>query len=533
MKARATTALLIASLLPAAAFASSSFNLDRLTLNPGGESLVLDSGDGLQAGHLRATLATQYQHDPLVYREGNTTVGALVGYRFSAHLAAAYGVTDWFEAGLELPLILTQGGDDILGSNPVQATAVGAPRLQGRFTFLREASGAPVDFGLTLGVSLPLGAENALTRDPGMGFGFTPRLAGGKKIGSLVRLGLEAGATLREEAVLSPFSIDPKADVGSELVLGLVASTLGDGLRGELSVLAHMPFGDAPVSADLLGGLRYPFLTAGLEAYALAGPGLGASPGTPLFRVVAGVAYAPAPRDTAPSCEAERSCPHMDLDGDGIVNAADACPATYGLAELQGCPDQDDDGDGVPNLSDRCPTEAGSAEHAGCPAPDVPDAPDADGDGLADDVDLCPNEAGPAKGDGCPEPAREPEPAAAVEGEIIAIDETIQFAMSQAKILEVSFDTLSKLAALLQARPEISLLRIEGHTDSTGRQAANLSLSKARAESVKTFLVGKGVAAERLEAVGVGGNRPIASNEDAAGRAQNRRVEFVVVRVTQ
>jgi len=542
------SALIFASLLPAFALADSpSFNLDRLRLNPGGETLLLGTGDGLQRGQLRLGLGTQYQHEPLLYSEGDGTVRALIGYRLSAHLAAAYGITDWFEAGLEVPMILTQGGDSIPGVDPIQGTVAGAPQIQGRFTFLREAQGASLDLGLTLGLSFPLGAEDGLSRDPGGGLAFNPRVGAGKRLGSALRLGAEAGLLIREEAALSPYSIDPEDEVGNELDLGVVASSLGEGLRGELMLLGHLPLSDAPASAELLAGARYPFRALGLEAFALAGPGLGGTPGTPLFRVFAGVAYAPAAPPAAPACEADRSCPHLDKDGDGVANQVDACPTEAGPASLDGCPD--DDGDGVPNGDDRCPQDPGSVDNEGCPpldsdgdgiadnedhcpleagaaAHDGCAPPDADGDGIIDDDDRCPDLAGAALHDGCPESAAE----AFTEGEAITIDQHLRFAIDDYQPQGASLEILSQVAATLRANPGIRKVRIEGHSDALGSRELNLSLSQARADAVKAYLVSQGVEADRLEAIGIGPDRPIADNTTSAGREQNRRVEFFIVR---
>jgi OOP family OmpA-OmpF porin len=67
-----------------------------------------------------------------------------------------------------------------------------------------------------------------------------------------------------------------------------------------------------------------------------------------------------------------------------------------------------------------------------------------------------------------------------------------------------------------------------GHTDAQGARAANVSLSLARAESVKVYLVGKGLSADRLATSGMGPDQPVASNANEAGRARNRRIEFRV-----
>lgn len=526
MKLRVGASLLLAAaLLPLGAQANPTpFNLDRLSLNPGGETLVLDTGDGLQAGRLRAALAGQYQHDPLVYRENGETVGALIGYRLSAHLTAAYGFTDWFEAGLELPVILHQGGDRLVGADTIQAAAIGAPRLQGRFTLLRESRGGPMDLGFSVGVALPSGGTDAFAEEAGSGFAVLPRIGLGKRLGSTIRLGVEAGVTLREEAVLSPYAVDPGDEIGNELGGGIVASTLGDGLRGELSLLGRVPFGSAPTSAELLGGLRYPFAPAGVEVFAMAGPAFGSTPGTPLFRVLAGVALAPAGEPSPQPCEADQSCPHQDKDGDGIINAEDACPTVPGIPELQGCPDGDDDGDGIPNLQDRCPDVPGEPDNDGCPYEDR------DGDGIPDHLDRCPDVPGVEEHDGCPAPAPAPTevaPPAVIESGVLLLSEKrVLFETDQSTIGAASAAVLREVAEILRKDPSIETVRIEGHTDSTGSVDYNQRLSESRAQAVRAFLIGEGVDPKRLESLGHGPHRPIAPNESVEGRRQNRRVDF-------
>ena len=69
-------------------------------------------------------------------------------------------------------------------------------------------------------------------------------------------------------------------------------------------------------------------------------------------------------------------------------------------------------------------------------------------------------------------------------------------------------------------------LQIEGHTDSNGSDAYNIKLSQQRMESVKQYLVSKGIAETRLLALGFGEGKPIATNKTSSGRAKNRRVEL-------
>lgn len=90
-----------------------------------------------------------------------------------------------------------------------------------------------------------------------------------------------------------------------------------------------------------------------------------------------------------------------------------------------------------------------------------------------------------------------------------------------------SHATLNRLAEVLKQKPNL-VLEVAGHTDSNGSEASNKTLSQARASSVVNFLVAKGIQPKRLRPVGYGEAQPVASNETASGRAQNRRT---VVRV--
>jgi len=108
----------------------------------------------------------------------------------------------------------------------------------------------------------------------------------------------------------------------------------------------------------------------------------------------------------------------------------------------------------------------------------------------------------------------------------------VTFAFDSAK-LNPQFDpVLDKLAQTLTEYNQ-TVIQIAGHTDSIGTKAYNMNLSTQRADSVKAYLVGRGVPAARLVAIGAGPDYPIASNDTEQGRAQNRRVEITIVPVTQ
>ena len=104
---------------------------------------------------------------------------------------------------------------------------------------------------------------------------------------------------------------------------------------------------------------------------------------------------------------------------------------------------------------------------------------------------------------------------------------SVDFEFNSSQLTAPSQQSLDEVATALQAQPELNV-EIRGYTDSIGSAAYNKKLSQRRAESVKAYLAGKGVAAGNLRAQGFGKSDPIASNDTAEGRAQNRRVEFVV-----
>ena len=110
---------------------------------------------------------------------------------------------------------------------------------------------------------------------------------------------------------------------------------------------------------------------------------------------------------------------------------------------------------------------------------------------------------------------------------LLTLDNEVQFETGSAVISSPMRQTLAKVADVLRQHPgtQVSII---GHTDNVGGAAANQRLSEQRAEAVRRELVAKGVRAERLVTVGRGATEPRASNDTAAGRAANRRVEMVV-----
>ena len=107
--------------------------------------------------------------------------------------------------------------------------------------------------------------------------------------------------------------------------------------------------------------------------------------------------------------------------------------------------------------------------------------------------------------------------------------DNVNFATSSAQLTDGSKAQLDDLAKIMKAFPKVDV-KIEGHTDNVGNEAANLALSKSRAASVKTYLVGHGVALSRIATNGFGSTKPVADNATAEGKAQNRRIEAFVTK---
>lgn len=114
-----------------------------------------------------------------------------------------------------------------------------------------------------------------------------------------------------------------------------------------------------------------------------------------------------------------------------------------------------------------------------------------------------------------------------IETKKIAITEKVHFDFDSAKIKERSYGILDSVASVIQSN-KFSSVTIEGHTDSSGSDSYNQSLSNRRANSVRQYLINKGISPSLLTAIGVGESRPIADNSTEEGRAANRRTEFIV-----
>jgi len=113
-------------------------------------------------------------------------------------------------------------------------------------------------------------------------------------------------------------------------------------------------------------------------------------------------------------------------------------------------------------------------------------------------------------------------------GMVITLSGQVLFVTGKSELLPAAQDQLGQVAKALQDQGEIKPIVVEGYTDSVGSESANMALSQARAEAVRSYLVSKGLPSDKVSAVGKGKSNPVAGNDTADGRANNRRVEIVV-----
>ena len=259
--------------------------------------------------------------------------------------------------------------------------------------------------------------------------------------------------------------------------------------------------------------------------------------------------------------EDEDGCPDAakDTDADGIPDATDKCVKDpedkNGFEDEDGCPDaaKDTDADGVPDATDKCPADAEDKDSVededGCP-----DA-DNDGDGFCDPwvtekglqekmagqckgLDKCPAEKEIINGfedeDGCPDKGQQK--AVITKNSIIILDK-IYFQTAKATLLKASYPVLDLVVQIMKTHTQLELIEVQGHTDDVGDDDKNLTLSSDRADTVKKYLISKGIDAKRITAKGYGETSPLDDCSALKGgkretcRGKNRRVEFKILQM--
>ncbi len=289
---------------------------------------------------------------------------------------------------------------------------------------------------------------------------------------------------VRREEVTSPF-----ANIGAGLVIPIHEG--GAGIRAEARYVADIN-DESVAGEDVLGDVR---ANIGLQI--------------PFNKTIA----AASPPPPAPPLPIPLPAPR-DFDKDGVLDDVDQCPNTKPGVPVgpRGC-DLDDDNDGVANYRDKCPNTPAEVQvdENGCPR-------DSDNDGCLDVNDMCPDTLEGLNVDrqGCALPQ-------------FTVLEGVNFEFDSDQLTANAMSILDLVVKTLRGQPDIRV-SVDGHTDSKGSDAYNLRLSRERAASVEFYLESQGINGSRLRSQGFGETRPVATNDTAAGREQNRRVELEVIK---
>jgi OmpA-OmpF porin, OOP family len=503
-------------------------------------------------------IVADYAYKPLVlYNTDGSERAAIVQDQLFLHVGASIVLFDRLRFAANLPVALFQDGNaGQLGTStltPPGSAALGDLRLDADARLFGK-NGDFITMAIGAQVWLPTGSRAQYAGD------------GGVRLAPHILAAGEAGPFAYAASLAFIYHNQDEAyagaDVGGELALGGAVGLLalhkhlliGPELYGRTDVTNSGTFfakAESPVE-----GLLGVHLAAGLFRFGIGGgTGFSEGIGSPQARVVGSIEIiAPATRPPPPpdrdkdgildqddACPDEpgiktddpatNGCPPplADRDNDGVPDKDDACPDVPGVRtndpKTNGCP-PDSDHDGIIDAEDACPDIPGirtnDPKTNGCPPP--PDN-DRDKDGILNDVDACPD----TPGDPDPDPKKNGCPKAVVVAGQIQITEQVKFKTGSAEILGESDGILNAVKRVLEGHPEIHKISVEGHTDNEGSAAYNKNLSTKRAASVAKWLVDHGIDTGRLSSIGYGMTRPMDTNATAAGRKNNRRVEFHIV----
>ena len=527
------------------------------------------TADRLQWG---GSARLHFGSNPFVAERGSSDI-AVVSGQLQLDVSGFVGVTNWFELSAGLPVVVSQSGEaatSVVGlREPATGAGVGDARVAMRVQVLgpdQRVNANGLDLSLGFEARIPLGDPVRFQGDDGPRY--QPNLTAEYSLRSGIRAGVQLGYSSRPDVQIDSLEIK------DELTWALAAALPVGNVSFIPELAGGVPLGERQSSMEARGGARYQ--ASDLFAVDLAaGFGVVAGVGNAGWRVIGGLHFS------------QRS--GNDRDGDGIPNAIDECPTRaedYDRdRDADGCPDLDDDlpaeptdpvepaeppepvesveppepvepveplepvepvepveptdtprrgfgtlrrvrdmdEDGVPDDDDLCPETPEALDDPfhngdGCPTPDT------DQDGFLDPADLCVDEPetynGVADHDGCPDGFEHVEAVC----DFIFLLTPITFDGRSDDFSGETTAVLDEVAAALENSAATSV-RVEAHTDSEGDAGENSALTQSQAEAVVDYLEGVGVSVE-LSASGMGEEMPIAGNDSAEGRAENRRIEF-------
>jgi MYXO-CTERM domain-containing protein len=390
---------------------------------------IIDVDSAQTTGHLAMDggLFLDYQLNPLVLNTVNpdgTLSRALpvVAHRVGGNLVAALGLFDWFQLGVDLPVVLFQTRDTAtvpalgdIAINALQVTGLGDLRLRPKFQILRAKS-AFVDLAVLPTLTLPTHtAAGSFLGDSS--FTLVPEVVVSRAIGDL-RFATNVGVRLRgQSGALADINIGNELTYrgGVAYRFGSLPLEVGGSFTGAAGLTT--PFTKSTENPlEVLAGVGW-YPTSFLKVSAGGGVGVINGFGVPDARLYAGVQFINHDRDGdgipdgSDQCVDDPEdldsyadgdgCPDPDNDADGVLDVNDGAPNDPedkdGFNDGDGVPDPDNDGDGIKDADDKCVDVPGDARFGGCPPPD------ADKDGILDPDDACPAVPGLAAFAGCPD----------------------------------------------------------------------------------------------------------------------------------
>lgn len=415
-----------------------NLNVDAILFNPvtdGGRYFTIQDAQTLMQWRFHSGIYFDYAHEPLEVR--NVTTNARTGIinsLITTHIQGALGFTDWFEAGLSVPVVIYENylpPDSIAGAPRETHSGLSDIRLETKFRLLDNFR-FPIGIAIVPFMTFPTGNSNYF-----LGNG---KVTGGGKVAIEGNILNRVWISMNWGYQYLPgqrqyYSRNVDAIIDDLLIFGLaahgkindmwflIAEMYGETVaKNAFKSLRQTPIigrGGVKFEPRFRGNLR------GLSFSVAAGGGFTKGVGNPDFEILAGVNYRK-PR----------------------------------IVELE---------------------EPGAAEVE-----------------------------------------------AKLEEKII-ITQKIHFEFGRSDIRPISYPILDDVVELLKRNPQMTNIRVEGHTDWIGSDAGNQALSMRRAGAVVSYLVSHGISRSRVTAVGYGETQPIADNRTTEGRARNRRTEFTVM----
>ena len=557
----AALAISIALLATSTVWAQDGFDVQLFQPMPSQQTNYLNLASGRVMTHLdfEAGFLVNYAEGTLVLTNAGEPLVAVVDQQMMLDVHGAIGLFDWLQLGFVVPVALLQDGEHTgpIRGAPNAGAGIGdirfVPHIRLTSTEYRggitKEGPAGITAGFLVNTWIPIGSSDDFQ---GEGFRIEPRLAldyGFPMLGRRSSIGANVGYLVRPESTYFNIEVDDALTFGGAASIGVTDWLyIVPEVAGQMTVIASSIDEEEVPVEGLLGLKFYPI--PGLLIEAGGGAGLTAGYGTPKWRAFFGVSYSPVPvhdadedgiEDGIDECPEnpedfdqyldEDGCPDPDNDNDGVLDIDDDCPDVPEdwdeFEDEDGCPDNDNDEDEVLDVDDACPLDPEDIDlwedDDGCPDNDN------DNDYFTDDVDECPNEPETYNDlddeDGCPDEILVMQ----VICERIELHDTVHFDTDSADIKDESDELLDQIADMLNTQVDIRRIRVEGHTDERGTEEHNMDLSQRRAEAVVEALIDRGVDESRLMAQGFGESVPFGDNTTPAGRAQNRRVELLIL----